>query len=828
MSHQNILSTEFKLSQEHSKNIIQLIDDGNTIPFIARYRKEMTGECDDQVLREFADRLAYLRKLDERKEVVINSITEQGFMTDEIAAALKNAKTLTEVEDIYRPYKPKRKTRATVAIAKGLQPLADIIWAQDNALTSNILETAKNYITEEVKTTEDAINGAKDILAEKISDTAELRKLLREQLFEHGTIATALIKDEKKEKAAKSKKDKDDSKYDDVVDSVQHKDKTKDKKERILTYEMYDNYSEPVKKIVAHRILAINRGEKEDCIKCDININEELPINTIDGMFLKNPEAHTTYLVKESGEDAYKRLIKPSVENEVRAELFEKAAEQAIKMFEVNLRPLLLQPPIKNKITLGLDPAYRTGCKIAVCDGLGNVLDRAIVYFTMPHNKVDESKKIIKGLCEKHKVEIIAIGNGTASKESEIFIADFIKEFPQLGLSYMVVNEAGASVYSASKLAAKEFPDFDVAHRSAASIARRLQDPLAELIKIDPKSIGVGQYQHDMPPARLDGVLQGVVEDCVNSVGVDLNSASPSLLSHVSGLSMSAAENITAYRQKIGGFKSREELRKVPKMGPKTYEQCAGFLRILEGENILDNTAVHPESYEAAEKLLKLFELDNKAVKEGKLGELEKAVEAYGKEKAAAVAGIGVPTLEDIIKEIIKPGRDLRDELPPPMLRTDVMDMNDLKEGMELVGTVRNVIDFGVFVDIGVHQDGLVHISQITDAFIKHPSEVLSVGEVVKVRVLGVEKEKNRIALTMKGFDSEAAKKARAMQAQRNEQRQNDRNFNRFNKEQDKRSANNNFNKNNNSNNTALKPQVQKEKSVSDALAELMNKYGRK
>jgi len=829
MSHQNILSTEFKLTQEHSKNIIQLIDDGNTIPFIARYRKEMTGECDDQVLREFADRLAYLRKLDERKEVVTNSITEQGHMTDEIKDALQKAQTLTEVEDIYRPYKPKRKTRATVAIAKGLQPLADIIWAQDNALCSDINTTAKDYITEEVKTIEEAINGAKDILAEKISDTAELRKLLREQLFEHGTIATTLNKDDKKEKAAKAKKDKDDAKYDDVVDSVSHKDKGKDKKERMLTYEMYDNYSEPVKKIVAHRILAINRGEKEDCIKCDININEELPIRTIDGMFLKEQPAHTSYLVKEAGEDAYKRLIKPSVENEVRAELFEKAAEQAIKMFEVNLRPLLLQPPIKNKVTLGLDPAYRTGCKIAVCDGLGNVLDRSIVYFTMPHNKVDESKKIIKGLCEKHKVEIIAIGNGTASKESEIFIADFIKEFPQLGLSYMVVNEAGASVYSASKLAAKEFPDFDVAHRSAASIARRLQDPLAELIKIDPKSIGVGQYQHDMPPARLDGVLQGVVEDCVNSVGVDLNSASPSLLSYVSGLSMSAAENITTHRQKIGGFKSREELRKVPKMGPKTYEQCAGFLRIPEGENILDNTAVHPESYEAAEKLLKLFELDNKAVKDGKLGELEKAVEGYGKEKAAAAAGIGVPTLEDIIKEIVKPGRDLRDELPPPMLRTDVMDMNDLKEGMELVGTVRNVIDFGVFVDIGVHQDGLVHISQITDAFIKHPSEVLSVGEVVKVRVLGVEKEKHRIALTMKGFDSEASKKARAMQAQRNEQRQSNKNFERHNNRMQNNAEYRN--KNNDGaggrNNFAAKPPVP-EKSVDDALKELMNKFGRK
>jgi uncharacterized protein len=717
MTHEEILSAEFKIVPQYGRNIIQLIDEGNTIPFIARYRKEMTGAIDDQVLREFADRLEYLRKLDDRKAVVSASITEQGFMTPEIEKALIDAKTLTEVEDIYRPYKPKRKTRATVAIAKGLQPLADLILEQRKD-TTNITEIAAEYISEEkgVKTAQEAIDGAKDIIAEKISDSAELRKVVRDQLWENGVVYTKLDK----------------------------------KGEKAKTYEMYNEFHEPVNKIVSHRILAINRAEKENCLKCSIEIDEEIPLYSINSMFVHYPAAPTSGFVQDAGEDAYKRLIKPSIENEVRGELFETASEQAIKMFDLNLRPLLLQPPVKNRVVLALDPGYRTGCKIAVVDGNGNVLDRSIAYFTQPNNKVEESKKTIKALIEKHGVQIIAIGNGTASKESEIFVAELLKEITQK-VEYIIVNEAGASVYSASKLGAEEFPDFDVAHRSAASIARRLQDPLAELIKIDPKSIGVGQYQHDMPQARLDQVLGGVVEDCVNSVGVDLNTASVSLLSFVAGLNASIAKNIVAHRSKLaGGFKAREQLLKVPKLGAKAYEQCAGFLRIANGENILDNTAVHPESYEAATKLLNLFKLGLVAVAANKLGDLATVVQSYGKDKAAKEIGVGVPTLEDIVKELMTPGRDIRDDLPPPMLRSDVMDMNDLTEGMELTGTVRNVIDFGAFIDIGVHQDGLVHISQICDRYLKHPSEALSVGDIVQVRVLGVDKERKRISLTMR------------------------------------------------------------------------------
>jgi uncharacterized protein len=751
MNYEIILAQEFNLNAAHSKNIIELIDDGNSIPFIARYRKELTGSCDDQVLRELADRLEYLRKLDERKAAVTGSITEQGFMTGEIARALEGAKTLTEVEDIYRPYKPKRKTRATVAVAKGLQPLADIILAQEEG-AKDIKKIAAEYINEQkgVLTVEDAIDGAKDIIAEAISDNADLRKALRGQLYAEGLITALLNRDDEK------------------------------LKDKILTYEMYDKFTEPVKKIANHRVLAINRAENEGCLRVNIEIDEQLPLRIIGGMFVKN--APTSYLVGEAASDAYSRLIKPSVEGEVRRELFERAGEQAIKMFEVNLKPLLLQPPIRNKVTLGLDPAYRTGCKIAVVDGKGDVLDRSIVYFTMPHNKVAEAKVILKDLIKKHGVEIISIGNGTASKESEIFVAELIKEIPEKQLSYMVVNEAGASVYSASKLGAEEFPDFDVAHRSAVSIARRLQDPLAELIKIDPKSIGVGQYQHDMPQRRLDTVLGGVVEDCVNSVGVDLNSASFSLLAYVAGLNASIAKNIIATRAKIGGFSAREQLLKVPKLGPKAYEQCAGFLRIINGGNILDNTAVHPESYEAATKLLDLFKLGLSAVSENKLERLGELVAAYGEQRVAEHCNVGVPTLNDITDELMKPGRDLRDSLPPPMLRSDIMDMSDLKEGMELVGTVRNVIDFGVFVDVGVHQDGLVHISEITDAYIRHPSEVLTVGEIVKVRVLAVDKAKNRISLTMKGMDSQASKKAKMLQQERDIKKQSDRNLNKFNR----------------------------------------------
>ena len=728
-NYNDLLAKQFQTTPLIAGNIIALIDEGNTIPFIARYRKEVTNSMDDQVLRDFADRLDYLRKLDERKATVVNSITEQGFMTDEIAAALSAAQTLTEVEDIYRPYKPKKKTRATVAVAKGLQSLADIIFAQD--AKTNPEAEAQNYISEEkgVLTIQEAIDGAKDIIAERISDDANLRKILRNQLHEHGIVTTTLIRDKK-------------SKTDEPKQQSDKKQKT----DKLLVYEMYDNFIEPVKKIVSHRILAINRAEKEDCLKCTIEINEELPLNAIEKLFLtdKKDTNKCSHLVQEAGHDAYKRLLKPSIENEVRSELFDTASEQAIKMFEVNLRPLLLQPPIKNKIVLGLDPGYRTGCKIIVVDGNGNVLDRAVVYFTEPHNKTEESKKILTNLINKHSVQVIAIGNGTASKESEIFIAALIKEIPDKNLQYMVVNEAGASVYSASKLAAEEFPDFDVAHRSAASIARRLQDPLAELIKIDPKSIGVGQYQHDMPQKRLSDVLEGVVESCVNSVGVNLNSASAALLTYVAGLNAAIAKNVVTHRAANGTFTSRSELTGVPKLGAKAFEQCAGFLRIPESKNILDNTAVHPESYPAAKKLLELLNITGDTSKTYSL------LEAYGIEKAAAQIGVGAPTLIDIAVELSKPGRDIRDDLPPPMLRSDIMDLNDLREGMELQGTVRNVIDFGVFVDIGVHQDGLVHISQITDQYIKHPSEVLTVGDVVKVRVLGVEKAKNRISLTMK------------------------------------------------------------------------------
>ena len=720
--HSAQLSTEYKLSPMHSDNIIKLIDEGNTIPFIARYRKEMTGGCDDQVLREFADRLEYLRKLDDRKSVVRESITEQGFMTPEIEKALTEAKTMTEVEDLYRPFKPKRKTRATIAVAKGLQPLADLILEQRQD-TTDIYKIAEEYINEElgVNSAQEAIDGAKDIIAEHISDNADIRKTMRNLFWEYGVIYTKL--DKKEEKSKKT-------------------DKTKIEPD-FAKYEMYEEKREPVNKIVSHRILAINRGEKEGAIKCVIEIDENIPLSTIDNVFVK--DAPTSYLVQDAGDDAYKRLIKPSVENEVRGELFEAASEQAIKMFDLNLRPLLLQPPVKGKVVLGLDPGYRTGCKIAVVDANGTVLDKTTVYFTQPHNKVDEAKKILKDLIAKHKVDAISIGNGTATKESEIFVADLLKEVK--GVAYIVVNEAGASVYSASKLGAEEFPDLEPAHRSAASIARRLQDPLAELIKIDPKSIGVGQYQHDMPQARLTHVLGGVVEDCVNSVGVDLNTASAALLSFVAGLNAAIAKNIVAYRIANGGFESRAQLLKVPKLGGKAYEQCAGFLRIVGGANVLDNTAVHPEAYDAAEKLLKLFKLK---LEKNNLKSLESTVHLQGKEKIAKEIGVGVPTLDDIVKELMQPGRDIRDSLPAPQLRSDVMDMKDLREGMELTGTVRNVIDFGVFVDIGVHQDGLVHISQICDKFIKHPSEVLSVGDVVQVRVLKVEPDKKRIALTMK------------------------------------------------------------------------------
>lgn len=714
------ITKEFNVTANHATNIVALIDEGNTIPFIARYRKEMTGNCDDQVLREIFDRLTYLRNLEKRKEEVTSSITEQGKMTEEIRLALEGALTLTEVEDIYRPYKQKRKTRASVAIAKGLQPLADLILQQNKDF--DVYAEAEKYVTEEVKTAKEAVDGARDILAEVISDDANTRKKLRNFFFKHGEIVSSY---------AKGKADADETK----------------------TYEMYADYSEPVSEIKSHRVLALNRGEKEEFLKVSIRVDAEFAKRIAGAGFLRSDGGESAKIVKEAAEDGYDRLIAPSVEREVRAELFEAASEQAIKMFEINLKPLLMQPPVKDKVTMGWDPAYRTGCKICVVDGTGKVLDKTVVFPTPPQNKVAEAKVLLKAMIAKHKVEVISCGNGTASKESEIIISELVKEIKaETGreVSYVIVNEAGASVYSASPLGKEEFPDYDVTARSAVSIARRLQDPLAELIKIDPKSIGVGQYQHDMNQNRLDGALSGVLEDCVNSVGVDLNTASVSLLKFVAGLNSAVAKNIVTYREENGKFKSRKQLLKVPKLGEKAYTQCAGFLRIADGENILDNTAVHPESYAKAEKLLQLFSYTKADVKANRIADLRDRIKAYGEEKAARETELDKATLSDIVAELMKPGRDIRDALPAPVLRKDVMSISDLHVGMELTGTVRNVVDFGAFVDIGVHQDGLVHISEITDRYIRHPSEVLKVGQVVQVWVKEVDVKKNRIGLTMK------------------------------------------------------------------------------
>lgn len=712
------IAKEFGIRLDRVENIIKLIDEGCTIPFIARYRKELTGSCDDQVLREVYDRLTYLRNLEKRKGEVENSIKEQEKWTDELALALANAKTLTEVEDIYRPYKPKRKTRASVAIAKGLEPLADILLAQETKEDMLILAAA--YINEEkeVKSAEEALSGAKDIVAERISDDAELRKVLRKTIFEKALVKTELIENEKS-----------------------------------ATYEMYADYKEPVRTIPSHRVLAINRGENEKCLKVSIDIEDEIAIADINSAYLKQNKS-TFEIMKEVIEDSYNRLLFPSLERECRTNLTDSANEQAIKMFEVNLKPLIMQPPLKNKVILGLDPAYRTGCKIAVIDTKGDVLAVTVVYPTPPQSKIEESIEKLKALIEKYDVDTISIGNGTASKESEIFVCELIKRLNKK-VNYAVVNEAGASVYSASKLGAQEFPDFDVSLRSAVSIARRLQDPMAELIKIDVKSIGVGQYQHDMPQARLSEVLEGVVEGCVNSVGVDLNTASPSLLSYVSGLNSGIAKNICEYRKEINHFTNRKQLLKVPKLGSKVFEQCAGFLRIANGENVFDNTAVHPESYDSARALLKYFGLTEEDVKNQNLGALMLLIQNEGEEKVAKQIGVGVPTLKDMVAELIKPGRDIRDDLTPPVLRSDLLSLEDLKEGMIISGTVRNVIDFGAFVDIGVHQDGLVHISQICDKYIKHPSEVLKVGDPVDVKVLAVDVAKKRISLTMKGIEKE-------------------------------------------------------------------------
>ncbi len=706
------LAEELQIKKGQAEAAVKLIDEGNTIPFIARYRKEMTGSLDDQVLRELYERLCYLRSFLEQREKIRASITEQGLITEEIELALNNAETMAELEDIYRPFRPKRKTRATVAKAKGLEPLAVAIL--ENSENGAALETlAEGYINEElgVASVSEALSGASDIIAETISDDASIRKRLRVVMMNSALLFA------------------------------------KGAKEDLGVYEMYKEYSEEVRKIAGHRALAINRGEKEDFLKAGIEFDRIKALSIIGSSYVPETSPYKEFL-SLAAEDSYDRLIFPSVEREIRNELTEKASDSAIKVFSVNLKQLLMQPPVKGKVTLGLDPGYRTGCKVAVVDATGKVLDTGVIYPVPPHNKIEEARKIITNLIKKHKVEIIAIGNGTASHETEVFAADLIKEIG--GVKYMVVSEAGASVYSASPLAAKEFPDYDVSLRSAVSIARRLEDPLSELVKIDPQAIGVGQYQHDMPKAKLTEALGGVVESCVNSVGVDLNTASVPLLARVSGLSEAVAKNIVIYREENGEFSSRAELKKVPKLGPKAYEQCAGFLRIIGGKNVLDSTAVHPESYDAAKKLLSRLGFTDSDVKKNAVGSISEKIEELGAESIAEELGIGVITLNDIASELKKPGRDPRDELPAPLLREDVMSLEDLKVGMELTGTVRNVVDFGAFVDIGVHEDGLVHISQITNRFIKHPSEELSVGDIVKVWVISVDIAKKRIGLTMK------------------------------------------------------------------------------
>ena len=714
MEYSKVLAQQFEIREEYAANIIALLDDGNTIPFIARYRKEMHGSMDDQLIRQFSEKLDYLRGLDKRREEIRNLIEAQEKLTDEVAAALEKAQTLSELEDIYRPFRPKRKTRASVAKEKGLEPLAVEIIKQEKGFSPQ--KYAEEFISEEkgVASADEAIAGAMDIIAEQVSDSAEIRKRIREIAQNNGVLRSVAADEEK--------------------ESV---------------YTMYYDFGEAVKKIAGHRVLAVNRGEKEGFLKVSLELDEERPLSVIYRLLDKGRNPLCSDILRAAGEDAYSRLIFPSIEREIRSELTDNAAENAMKVFAVNLKQLLMQPPVKGKVVLGLDPGYRTGCKVAVVDGTGKVLDTAVIYPTHGERKAAESKAKLLQLIKKHRVDIISIGNGTASKETEMFAADAIKEIER-PVYYMVVSEAGASVYSASKLAATELPELDLTLRSAVSIARRLQDPLAELVKIEPKAIGVGQYQHDMPQKRLGETLDGVVEDCVNSVGADLNTASPALLLRVSGLNSTVCKNIVAYREENGAFSSRAELKKVPKLGPKAFEQCAGFLRVPESRNPLDNTGVHPESYKSAKELLGLLEYSDKEIKAAKFTDISGRVKAKGTKTLADTLGIGLPTLDDIVKELSKPGRDPRDEMPAPMLRTDVLDINDLKEGMELKGTVRNVIDFGAFVDIGVHQDGLVHISQICDKFIKHPSEVLKVGDVVNVKILSVDPKKNRISLTMR------------------------------------------------------------------------------
>jgi len=710
-----LLARELGQPENYVHNVVSLLDEGNTIPFIARYRKEMHGAMDDTTLRNLADRLQYLRNLDKRREEVKRSIEEQGKLTEELSAAIDAAPTLAEVEDLYRPYKQKRRTRATVARERGLEPLADLLMAQSPDCPQP-LAAAEAYVNAElgVETAEEALAGASDIIAEGISDDAELRKALR-GLYEKRGVLVSQSREEEPE------------------DTV---------------YRLYYDFRTPLSKAQGHQVLAINRGEREEVLKVKVELPAELAVPLINRHILRGTSAADDFL-RAAAADAWDRLLEPSMEREARSLLTEKANEGAIRMFGANLKPLLMQPPVKGKVTMGLDPGYRNGCKVAVVDPTGKVLDTAVVYPTFSEHKKREAIAVLSRLVKKHGVEHIAIGNGTASKETEIMAAELIRELGG-SVSYMVVSEAGASVYSASKLAAEEFPQYDVNLRSAVSIARRLQDPLAELVKIDPKAIGVGQYQHDMPQARLDETLSGVVEDCVNAVGADLNTASAPLLSRVAGLGPATAKNIVTYREENGAFTSRRQLLKVPKLGPKAFQQCAGFLRVPESKSVLDNTAVHPESYAAAEGLLKLCGYTLKDVERRAIDDLPGRLAAYGEAKAAAELEVGVPTLRDVVKELMKPGRDPRDELPAPQLRTDVMDLKDLKPGMELTGTVRNVIDFGAFVDIGVHQDGLVHISQISERYIRHPGEVLSVGDVVKVWVLNVDEGKKRIGLTMK------------------------------------------------------------------------------
>ena len=708
-----ILARELGREQTHIDNVIKLLDEGNTIPFIARYRKELHGAMDDTALRTLAERLEYLRSLAERRETVKNSIAEQGRMTDELAAAIDGAQTLAALEDIYRPYKPKRRTRATVAREKGLGPLAEEIFSQRAGLPAPEV-LAADYVDAEkgVETVEDALAGASDIIAETISDDADIRSALRRFIEGNAFLVSRVATEE---------------------DSV---------------YRLYYDFRQRVDKVQGHQVLAVNRGEKEGFLKAGIELDRELALQRVRRAVIV-PGSAVMAFVRAAADDAYDRLIWPSMEREERSALTDAACEGAIKMFALNLKPLLMQPPVKGKVTMGLDPGYRNGCKVAVIDGTGKVLDTAVVYPTFSEARKKDAIRTLSALIRRHGVEHIAIGNGTASRETEQMTVEMLHELGG-GQSYAIVNEAGASVYSASPLAAEEFPDYDVNLRSAVSIARRLQDPLAELVKIDPMAIGVGQYQHDMPQAKLAETLDGVVEDCVNAVGVDINTASPSLLQRVSGLTKTTAKNIVAYREENGAFTARREINKVPKLGPKAFQQCAGFLRVPESRQVLDNTGVHPESYAAAEKLLALCSYTLADVAAGNIAELPARVKAMGAAKAAAECGVGEPTLEDIVSELMKPGRDPRDELPPVLLRKDVLEIKDLKPGMELMGTVRNVIDFGVFVDIGVHQDGLVHISQVSNKFIRHPSEVVAVGDVVKVVVLDVDEKKHRISLSMK------------------------------------------------------------------------------